>query len=297
MEKINNRNNLIIQNDNKQENNNNQNIVQNNDYKQEYKEKSPLIPNKKLIKIINDMNNTLNEEENKKKYLEDIYKKYNKKDLKKEKIKHNNNAFNNFMFIFVAGIFVIINLMGIYTIRDIMDSLFEVFKNSIQYFLWKKSDLESKELTDFESRFNSSYNFYGQYFTDISKNKVNFDLIMFWDFIGSLFYYYYDFTCSSIFFFLLNLSLIIFIRGFNFLDIDNKTHKYSFFQILSITLIFLFLWISIGSSALLSQQIYIDSYNIYKQMKKKKKRKKEKKIRKKYKPKKKKFQLIKVLII
>ena len=88
------------------------------------------------------------------------------------------------MFLFIAGIFVIVNLVGIFTIKSIMDSLFEVLKASIKYFIIEKSDIEKKELTDFESLYNSPYNFYEQYFKDLSKNKIDFDLIMFCDFVG-----------------------------------------------------------------------------------------------------------------
>ena len=83
------------------------------------------------------------------------------------------------MFFLIAVIFVIINLMAIFTTKKILESLYEIFVNSVQYFLYKKSDLELYGLTDFENLFNSSYNFYNQYFTDISNNEVDFDLMMF----------------------------------------------------------------------------------------------------------------------
>ena len=136
--------------------------------------------------------------------------------------------------------------------------------NSVQYFLYKKSDLELYGLTDFENLFNSSYNFYNQYFTDISNNEVDFDLMMFWDFVGSLFYECCDFVGTSITFFLFNVILLVLIGGFNFLDIDEKTHKYTFFQISDITLVYFFFWISVSAFALLSQQVYINSFQILK---------------------------------
>ena len=185
----------------------------------------------KLITILGQIKESLNDETNKNEKIDYFFNQYNKKEKNKEKIinKYDKNC-HYFMF-FVAGIFVTINLVGIFTLKSVMDSLFEVFKNSFQYFLLKKSDLEEKELTDFESRFNSSYNFYEQFFNDISNNKIDFDIIMFWDIIGSLFYEYFNFICTSIFFFLINVALLAFIAGF---DIDEKAHKYSFFQVLSI---------------------------------------------------------------
>ena len=225
----------------------------------------------KLIITLNDINKKLNDENNKNLKLEQIYEKYNKKDEHKLIIKEKNSNFKNyFFFFFVVILFVIINLIGIFTLRGIMNSLYEIFIISIKYFLYKKSDLEKYELTDFVSRYKSPYNFYEQYFNDISKNEIDFDLMMFWDFVGSLIYEYCNYTFTSILFFVLNSILIIFIGSFDFLDINEKNHKYSFFQILYISTIYFFLWITVGCSALLSQQIYIDSFQIFKKRENKK---------------------------
>ena len=139
--------------------------------------------------------------------------------------------------------------------------------NSVEYFLWKNSDFEKNELIDIENRYNSSYNFYEQYFNDISKNEVDFDLIMFWNFLGSFLYKYFSFTCTSIFFLIVNSIILAFIGGFDYLDIDIKTHKYTFFQILYVFFTYIFLWIGVGCSSLLSQQIFIDSFEMFKKSK------------------------------
>ena len=68
-----------------------------------------------------------------------------------------------------------------------MYSLYEIFTNSIKCYLWEESELEKNESNDFESLYNSPYNFYKQFFSDISNNEVDFDLMLFWDFLGSLF--------------------------------------------------------------------------------------------------------------
>ena len=98
-----------------------------------------------------------------------------------------------------------------------MNSIYEIFIISVKYFLYKKSDLEKYELTDFVNIYKSPYNFYEQYFNDISKNQIDFDLMMFWDFVGSLTYEYCNFTITSILFFVLNSILIVFIGSFDFL--------------------------------------------------------------------------------
>ena len=210
--------------------------------------------------ILEDLNKKLTDKNNKNKSLEHIINIKKKDDNNGEKIRHNNTKFNNAVFLVLGLIFVIINLVGIFTIRSIMNSLFEILKKSLKYFLWKKSNLEEYELTDIENRYNSQYNFYEQYFNDISKNEVDFDLIMFWDFLGSFFYDYFSYTCTSIFFLIVNSIILAFIGGFDFLDLDIKTHKYTFFQIIYILLVYLFLWIGVGCSSLLSHQIFIDSF-------------------------------------
>ena len=160
-------------------------------------------------------------------------------------------------------LFVILNLISVFTLRGIMNSLYENIKNSIKYFLYKESEIEKYELTDFESLYNSSYNFYNQYFNDIAQNRIDFDLIMFWDFIGSLFYNCFNFVITSIIFFLTNSLLLLLIYNFDFLDIDKKTHKYSFFHLLYIIIVYFLFWISVSASALLSHQIYFDSFQIF----------------------------------
>ena len=103
----------------------------------------------------------------------------------------------------IGAIHLIINLIGIFTIKSIMDTLFNFFFDSLKYFLYKTSDLEKFNLTDFKSLYLSPYNFYTNYFEHISNNKVEFDLMMFWDFIGLIFYKYcgYKFTYISSFIF------------------------------------------------------------------------------------------------
>ena len=141
MKEIKNKDNIKINRDkkNKQEKKENQDSSKdiNNEKEEEKKEAetSPLIGNKKLIKILIDMNDRLDDEENKNKKLEEIYEKYNKKKINNENIRGgNSNCFNNFMFLFIAGIFVIVNLVGIFTIKSIMDSLFKVLKDSLNFF-------------------------------------------------------------------------------------------------------------------------------------------------------------------
>ena len=159
-------------------------------------ENKPLIINKKLINIFDNISETIGD--NMDKNIEEIYDGYQNKRKNKKSIKENiSKSCIYIMFFIVAALFVIINLMAIFTTKYILESLYEIFVKSIQYFLYKKSDLELYELTDFGNRFNSSYNFYSQYYHDISNNEVDFDLMMFWNFIGSLFFECFDFIVTN----------------------------------------------------------------------------------------------------
>ena len=174
--------------------------INNNDENKESNEKTPLKKNERLIKILNDMSNKLNS--NKYREIEEIYEDYDGNDDDKKVIKRGySKLYIILWFIFFGLFFLIINSVGIFTIRSVINSLFEIWKFSIKCFFYKQSDLSKYNLTDFASRFNSSYNFYEQYFNDIYNNNVDFDLIMFWDFIGSLMCKYCGFNYTFIFFF------------------------------------------------------------------------------------------------
>ena len=80
--------------------------------------------------------------------------------------------------------------------------------------------------------------------------------MMFWDFFGSLLYDYLGFSGTSILFLILNIALIAFIGGFEFLDIDEKTHKYSFFQVLYITLVYFFVDLCRSFSVIITAILY-----------------------------------------
>ena len=219
----------------------------------------------RLINILKDMTKRL--DSNGDKNIEEIYENYDRDDDYKIVIKEDlSKSCIILCYIFIGGLFVTINLVSVFTIRSVMNSLFEIFKFSVKCFFYKQSDLEKYNLTDFTNRFNSSYNFYEQFFNDIynNNNNVDFDLMMFWDFIGFFMCKYCGFKCTYIFFFILNSALLVLIGGFDFLDIDERTHKYSFLKLLYISLAYLFLWISVSSSALLSQQKLSDCFDALK---------------------------------
>ena len=207
MDELNKNNQEPYNNIDKKENNrifSTDNINSNNELEEskDSNEKTPLKKNKRLINILKDM--TMKLEKNEGKDIEEIYENYDGDDDYKIVIKEDCIKSSIILwYIFIGGLFVTINLVSVFTIRSVMNSLFEIFKFSLKCFLYKQSDLEKYNLTDFTNRFNFSYNNYGQFFNDIYNNNVDFDLMMFWDFIGFFMCKYCGFKCTYIFFFVI----------------------------------------------------------------------------------------------
>ena len=194
-------------------------------------EKAPLKPNEKLIQILNNLYVTLNTKENETKDLDEIYEDY-LDDEDDKKIKEGISDQRIIIMLIIGGFHLIINLVGIFTIKSIMNTLFDVFFDALKYFIYKKSELQEFNLTDYKSRYLSSYNFYERFFEYISDNEVEFDLMMFWDFVGMFLQKYCGYSFTYIICFILSLIFLVLIGGFDFLDIDDSSHKYTFFQLL-----------------------------------------------------------------
>jgi len=207
MDELNKNNQEPYNNINKNQNNisfSTDNINTNNELEdpKDSNEKTPLKKNERLINILKDMTKRLDSNEDKN--IEEIYENYDRDDDYKIVIKEDlSKSCIILWYIFICGLFVTINLVSVFTIRSVINSLFEIFKFSLKCFLYKQSDLEKYNLTDFTNRFNFSYNNYGQFFNDIYNNNVDFDLMMFWDFIGFFMCKYCGFKCTYIFFFVI----------------------------------------------------------------------------------------------
>ena len=158
------------------------------------------------------------------------------------------------LFSFYLPFFVILNLVGIFLILSIMNVLFVAIKRAlICYF--ELDDKDDKSYYDF-------YNFYSYYFDESAKGGIDFDLIEILGFLGLILVKSMGFGASSFLLMLFNsLSLFLII---NFYDEYNHTfEKYSKYQILYLIFCYILLFIGVGCSALLSQQILIDNYEKY----------------------------------
>ena len=193
--------------------------------------------------------------------LNQIYSQYiNNEDINKRNIKPNTSKFCLlFMFYVISPIFGIINLIGIFESITILKIIFQILLNSSIIYL--KSLRKNTEKNDYFSieDFNNNYNFYNMFFEDTKKESFDFNLIMFTSFLGDILLKSRGFRISISVFGGINGIGMLLILGFSFFNYNSKDNTYSIFQILYLLLCWLILFVGVGASALLSQQIILDS--------------------------------------
>ena len=219
----------------------------------------------KLKTVLQSIESKLNEEINKKEEdqndeaeeKKEEEKKRTKQILRAFKEQRKNKKYIWFLwaiFSIFLPFFTVINLTGIFQIISVMNALFEAFKRSITCYL----DLEDKE----DKSYYEFYNFYSFYFKESINEGIEFDLIETMGFLGTIFFKFYGFRISSAIFMLLNCISLFLIMNF-FSQYSDTFEKYSLFQIIYLFFCNVLLFIGVGSSALLSQQILIDNYERY----------------------------------
>ena len=243
---------------------------------------------KSLVGIIERLKEDLDSEEYES--LGQIYEQYlNNEDITKRNIKPGTKRKSLFvMFYFVAPLFCIINLMGVFESISIMNVLFQIFKNSLYNYyqsLMKEShEIEKMSLKDYMNQ----YEFYEMLNNDVKKETFDFNLMMFMAFLGDALLMSRGFRISISVFGAVNIGAIFLIMNFTFERYDRVDNTYTIFKMIYLLLTWLLLFIGVGASALLSQQIMIDSnykYDDYitkldEESKQKLKKKKEERVKK-----------------
>ena len=213
---------------------------------------------KRLSKILIKINDNIVKVGNEKKNLENIYKEHlnlkgfiSQKYLK-EGLKSRDNCLG-FIFIAIYPIITIINLIGIFQMISIMKILKMHLINSIKYFL------PLLKCKDYE--FFSFFNFY---YKELLNEQIDYNLMMLFGFLGNLSLGTVGFRASSFIFAAISTAGFFMIYNFNFDGYNEKTNKYQFFcQTLYIIIMYAFLSVGVGGSALLSQQILLDYFYKY----------------------------------
>ena len=232
----------------KQPINNDENQILISEEEKKIKEKN------KLADILLSLNKDLTKDENQ--TIIDVYKDYyNADEITMRELKNGlNDCLLCFMFYFIIPIFSMIYLIGVFEIKSIMNAILVVMKNSMANYFNK--NLFSK---DVNLNFNEDYNFYNILLTNSINISPDFNLIMIMDFLGCILLKAKGFKISAFIFLLVNSISIFFIYFFDFNDY-NDDNVYSLNKLLYLLLFFISLFVGVGSSALLSQYILIDSF-------------------------------------
>ena len=199
-------------------------------------------------------------EKNNDESINDVYEAYlNNEDITKRNIKKNTkNSVIYFMYYFISPAFAIINLIGIYQVITIMNVLMALLKNLITEYFKKYFDDQYKPQKDL--------NYYSLFYKNSFTEIFEFNLTMIMDFLGNIVLKSRGFRIASIIFMIINLVSLFLIASFDFSKFDFENRKMSLLQILYLLLCYILLFVGVGSSALLSEQILIDSdekYNKY----------------------------------
>ena len=134
------------------------------------------------------------------------------------------------------------------------------------------------------------YDFFNYFYKSSMDETIDFSLMMITGFIGDLLLKSRGFRVSAFILSLFNFGVLFWLTNFDFDFKEPNVFDYDFIKILTILIIYILLLIGIGGSALLSQQILVDSHLKYKnyligkkreEWKKKEERKEEEKKKKK----------------
>ena len=233
-----------------------------------------------LIKIFKRLETDL--EKNNNESINDVYEEYlNNEDITKRNIKKNTkNSVIYFMYYFISPAFAIINLIGIYQVITIMNVLMTLLKQLITEY-YKMYFYEN-----YEPKKDLNLNYYDLFYKNSYSEIFEFNLTMIMDFLGIIVLKSRGFRIASIIFMIINLISLFLIASFDFSKFDfENNRKMSFLHILYLLLCYILLFVGVGSSALLSEQILIDSeekYNKYLIESEKKELEKEEKTDSKY---------------
>ena len=216
--------------------------------------------------------------------INDVYGEYlNNEDVTKRYISDTGRICLAIMFYILSPLFSLINLIAVFQSIYIFDTLAEIIRNSISYYYHSLFD-ENIEPFSID-KFNQTYNFYNRLLARTLNEPFDFNLMMFMAFLGDALLKAKGLTFTIILFgIIINGIAFLLLYSFNFKDYDPDKNTYSILRILILIGCYILLFIGVGSCALLSQQIIVESnakYNEYLNILKKKKKKEKKKKKKK----------------
>ena len=217
-----------------------------------------------LITVLRDLEKELNCDENRKKNINEIYKKYlvDYKLTQKEIPEESDNCSLTYVIYFITPLFGIIFLIGIFQLISLKNALFDlVIESGKSYY---KCNYKSNCIISFNNKTDNVFQFYDYFFNSTMKESIDFNLMMITGGFGDCFIKSKGFRKSNFYLFIITLVGILWLYSFDFnFEIEN-VFNYKFIKIICIFLCYLIILIGVGGSALLSHTISIEYYLKYK---------------------------------
>ena len=113
-----------------------------------------------------------------------------------------------------------------------------------------------------KEEFKREANFYEYFLDNLIKEYPDFNLIMFWNFIGIKLTSLIGFRFTTLIFIIINPFLFLSTYNINYLEYKSEECKYSYPKIIALFFNWVFMAICFGGSSLLVQQKLIDSYSL-----------------------------------
>ena len=133
-------------------------------------------------------------------------------------------------------------------------------EDTLSKLLW--SSIKCKlEIFCNQNEFENQSNFFDFFLGEFSKEPINFNLMMFWSFIGIKCLKTCGFRKTSIAFHFLNSLVILIIYNFDFSKVENNKN-YGYARITMLFLLWLFTGFTFGSTTLLSKKILTNYYSL-----------------------------------
>ena len=160
-------------------------------------------------------------------------------------------------YIILISLFNFFYLLPIFAMKPILYSLETIIGNCI-------TEVFTHKIEDPDSLFN----FYDIFFDEVNTLNLDFDLMMIMNWLGNKILDSCGFIFTIILFIIINLGYFIMLFNFDFIHY-NENNKYNGLKFLQLILCYIMIFIGIGGSSLLSQNLFLELFNKYKNITKK----------------------------
>ena len=188
--------------------------------------------------------------------IKEVYLSYEEnKILKNREIKIKNiTKFTKFFYKSALILITSINLMGSFLLVSLKKSFRNLLVTSIKC---------KFEISCDKNEFEKQANFFEYFLDKLSKEPIDFNLIMFCNFIGISISNLLGFRITSLIFLFFNFLVLLFTYNINYSDFESNSCKYSYPKIILLIANWFLMEIFIGGSTLLVQERFIKYYSLF----------------------------------